>query len=101
MRLQTIQIESIKKTVKKKFGPSSRVWLFGSRVDDNARGGDIDLYVNADLSEDELFVKKIEAVTEIQFAIGERKIDIVTYAGDDIEKAPLVVREAAANGVEL
>ncbi len=26
-------------------GEHSRIWLFGSRVDDNLRGGDVDLYV--------------------------------------------------------
>jgi predicted nucleotidyltransferase len=101
MRLTEQQIYAIRGAIKKRFGSSARIWLFGSRVDDSTRGGDIDLYVNADLTASELFVKKIEAIGDIQMAIGERKIDIVTYSGTDLENAPLVIKEAAANGVEL
>ncbi len=29
------------------FGDSATIWLFGSRLDDRKRGGDVDLYVEA------------------------------------------------------
>jgi len=45
MRLTEAQRQSIKSTVTKVIGEASRVWLFGSRVDDAKRGGDIDFYV--------------------------------------------------------
>lgn len=45
MRLKPDQIAFIKTTVAEHFGVGARVRLFGSRVDDAKRGGDIDLYV--------------------------------------------------------
>lgn len=45
MRLSTTQRQSIVMTARRDFGEDARIWLFGSRVDDARRGGDVDLYV--------------------------------------------------------
>ena len=45
MRLTTQQISNIVRLTHKHVHPQAKVWLFGSRVDDNARGGGIDLYI--------------------------------------------------------
>lgn len=45
MRLQDFEISSIKSAANHVFGQGSKVILFGSRVDDNVKGGDIDLYI--------------------------------------------------------
>jgi hypothetical protein len=45
MRLTENQIKSIRQAVKENFGAGTQVWLFGSRVDDSKRGGDINLLV--------------------------------------------------------
>ena len=47
MRLSPEQARMIKATIERIFDPSAQVWLFGSRVDDQRRGGDVDLYVEA------------------------------------------------------
>jgi predicted nucleotidyltransferase len=44
MRLKKYEIEAIENTFLKKF-IHGEVYLFGSRVDDNQKGGDIDLYI--------------------------------------------------------
>lgn len=45
MRITPKQTHLIKKTIAREIDPGANVWLFGSRVDDQRRGGDIDLYV--------------------------------------------------------
>lgn len=48
MRLTQPQQTAICQTVTHVIGPGARVWLFGSRRDDDARGGDLDLLVEND-----------------------------------------------------
>ena len=45
MRLTPIQHKHILQATHQNFGADANVWLFGSRVDDARRGGDVDLYV--------------------------------------------------------
>ena len=47
MRLSASQIETIRDAAQQNFGAEASVWLFGSRVDDTKRGGDVDLYVES------------------------------------------------------
>jgi uncharacterized protein len=80
MRLNKRHCVTINNIIKQRLESKSEVWLFGSRVDDSKRGGDIDLYIstekNCGLNE------KLRLVTKIQLAVGIRKVDlIVNYAG--------------------
>lgn len=45
MRLTNAQIDIIRKAIRHIFGQDALIWLFGSRVDDSKRGGDVDLYI--------------------------------------------------------
>ena len=45
MRLTPDQIETIKSTTAAVLGQGVGVTLFGSRLDDRQKGGDIDLYI--------------------------------------------------------
>lgn len=112
MRLRDEQIEAIKGAVHRHFGSTARVFLFGSRVDDSKSGGDIDLLVEHDgsLTGGSLVRAKLKTMSDIQFAIGEMKIDIVTVdrntegTGESEgakERGPLIIREARKEAVEL
>ena len=48
MRLTPTQHQQILQATRLNFGANANVWLFGSRVDDARRGGDVDLYVETD-----------------------------------------------------
>ncbi|UQB43252.1 nucleotidyltransferase domain-containing protein [Thiomicrospira microaerophila] len=57
------------------------IYLFGSRVDDTKKGGDIDLFIHVEDSAD-LFEKKITFLAKLKRQLGDQKIDIV-FAKDE------------------
>lgn len=79
MRISQIYIDAIKQYAYSIFGSGTKVFLFGSRVDDSRKGGDIDLYIVPDNTEDrkKLFTKKIAFLTQLKSIIGEQKIDVL------------------------
>jgi predicted nucleotidyltransferase len=86
MRLEEKEISIIKSIFKDIFG-SGEIYLFGSRIDDNKKGGDIDLYLVTNYD----FNKELEFRILLQEKLGEQKIDIV-FSKDknrDIEKVAL------------
>lgn len=78
MRLTPEQRQIIRTTVAEVFGPEAQVWLFGSRVDDNQRGGDIDLLIYTQQSDrEQLLRKEISLLTRLNKEMGEQKIDVL------------------------
>ena len=77
MRLTETQRHSIKSAITSVIGEESRVWLFGSRVDDTQRGGDIDLLIETD----RVVPSRTTALCQIEGALavrlGDRKIDVL------------------------
>lgn len=76
MRLTTAQISTIKRLAKQTFGQPAEVYLFGSRVDDQVRGGDIDIYIDTDARQS-LLRKKLRLTSLLQMELGEQRFDIV------------------------
>jgi predicted nucleotidyltransferase len=100
MRLTPTQVATIKTATIEIFGPDARVWLFGSRVDDEKRGGDIDLYLELPGMESEQRSRlETRFWIRLQRALGERKIDIVTHQ----QGSPLrpIDQQARTTGVQL
>ncbi len=95
MRLTPRYIEVIKKYFKQ-FFQDGEIYLFGSRVNDSKKGGDIDLYfVLKDHSN--LFEKKIKFLSRVKRELGEQKIDIVF----NTDNTRLIEKEAIRWGIKL
>jgi predicted nucleotidyltransferase len=79
MRLKKSEIDAIKEVTRTIFGEKSTVSLFGSRTNDNKKGGDIDLFIqcNLILSRSELYRLKILFLVRIKEIIGDQKIDVI------------------------
>lgn len=97
MRLGKEQAVMIRQLVKSRLGEESQVWLFGSRVDDSKRGGDVDLYVESKQPCD--LATKLSLMSEIQRLIGLRKIDLLVKNNSDSERDIFVT--AKSEGVCL
>ncbi len=95
MRLSSFELESIIKTFKDIFG-KGKIYLFGSRLDNSKKGGDIDLYIQTYI-DDSLYEKKINFLVKLESLIGEQKIDLVFQK----DEKRLIEIEAKNNGVEL
>ena len=105
MRLNTDQIQAICQAATDAFGQGTSVWLFGSRVDDSKRGGDIDLLVRphvrtaADAAEpQQAFMQKIKMLNLLENSLGERKIDLVVEQAQDPRP---IVEVAHKKGIKL
>ena len=60
------------------FGDDAEVWLFGSRVDDQRRGGDIDLYIETEEMDSGVISKKrSKFLASLYVQLGEQKIDVL------------------------
>jgi predicted nucleotidyltransferase len=91
--------ENYKRVIKDKFielFEDGSIYLFGSRVDDNKKGGDIDLYLIVN-NHTNLFEKKIKFLSKIKRELGEQKIDIVF----NLDENRLIEQEARKWGIKL
>jgi predicted nucleotidyltransferase len=80
MRLSQEEVAAIKRLVAEAYGPEAVVRLFGSRVDDRRRGGDVDLHVEVDrpgpYSSEDLHTE-LRLQPRLEEALGDRKVDLV------------------------
>jgi len=73
MRLKNFQIEAIKKSRDKVLWKNVKVFLFWSRVDDNKKWWDIDLFIDDNID----YWKWFQFSWDIQKQIWEQKIDVL------------------------
>ena len=95
MRLSKTYRDTIKKNFYSIF-KQGKIYLFGSRIDDTQKGGDIDLYLVIDNNQN-LFHKKIKFLAQIKRALGEQKIDVIFNENPN----RLIEQEAIKWGIEL
>ncbi|MEA1917722.1 MAG: nucleotidyltransferase domain-containing protein [Campylobacterota bacterium] len=98
MRLSAEEQSSISTNFKQIF-PYSKLYLFGSRIDDKKKGGDIDLYIETN-SDDYSYSKLLDFNASVQAEIGEQKIDIVVNKLDKNLNKPIYVN-AKKQGILL
>jgi len=91
LRLTSKEVEIIKNQVYKIF-KDAEIYLFGSRVDDNLKGGDIDLYI---ITKNPSFAKKLRLKTTLEDLLF-KPIDIVLAK----DKNRLIEKEAL-KGIKL
>ena len=78
MRLTEAERVAIREAVAEVYGPTAVVRLFGSRVHDHLRGGDIDLHVEADDAEGALgYRRRIRLGSLLETPLDEARIDII------------------------
>jgi predicted nucleotidyltransferase len=99
VRLTNEQRETILRVVAEIAGPQARTRLFGSRVDDSKRGGDIDLLVELDTPVEDLLGLELKLGTRLYRAMLEREVDVVLLA-PNIEKQT-IHKVALATGILL
>ena len=80
MRLTDTQARIIRDSARELFGPRARVRLFGSRLDDQARGGDIDLLLELPEAPDNAPAAPARFAARLQRRLGDRRIDVVVKA---------------------
>jgi predicted nucleotidyltransferase len=80
MRLKPNQIAIIRRSVSELAGQEARVSLFGSRTDDNARGGDIDLLVEIPFPVEDPAWLTAQISGRISHQLGGQKVDVVLSA---------------------
>lgn len=80
MRLSSTQISAIRTSVTQLAGNAARVWLFGSRVRDDAKGGDVDLLVELDSPVAEPAQLSARLTAQVSRAMYGRKVDVLIKA---------------------
>lgn len=101
MRLSDQQRSIIHTAVTENFGAGASVWLFGSRVDDAARGGDIDLYIESTTGNaEEIVESKLRFLVSMYKKLGEQKIDVVIRRQGCTDNLP-IYNIAKQTGVKL
>lgn len=98
MRLTPGEVAAIKAAAAEAFGGTAVVRLFGSRVDDSLRGGDIDLHFEVDDGQQD-YRHAGDFKWKLFERIEERKVDLVFH----VRGRPLrpIDRVALAEGIPL
>lgn len=79
IRLTEKEIEIILQTKNKYFPPEYLLYLFGSRIHSQLKGGDIDLLIDCshEVLSEIIFEKKVKFLTDLSISLNEIKIDLL------------------------
>jgi len=99
MRLTAEQAHHIHTAVTELLGPEARVYLFGSRVDDARRGGDIDLYIEVPTLPTPRSQVQAQLQRRLWERLGAQRIDLLIRT--ETEALRPIHRDALEQGVRL
>lgn len=101
MRITDSEKKFICEAFLRNFGKKDHLWLFGSRVDDLKRGGDIDLYIETEEKDSHIaFQNKLSFVNDLWSTLGEQKIDVVLNLINNDFSLP-IYQQAKLEGILL
>ncbi len=80
MRLSEIQTEAIRQIARQLAGEQARVRVFGSRLDDSVRGGDLDLLLELSAPVDNPALLAARVSARVSRLMLGRKVDVVVSA---------------------
>ncbi len=101
MRLTQTQLNGIIIAFKDIFDKNDQIWLFGSRVYDSLKGGDIDLYIETHLTNsEEIFNKKMNFLIKLNVSLEDQKIDVVVNQLSLNKELPIYL-EAKTSGIKI
>lgn len=64
--------------ISKQFGADVKIWLFGSRADDQKRGGDVDIFVETESAD---VLRKVKCKSDLT-DLFDLKVDLIVGLGD-------------------
>ena len=99
MRLTPAQIDAIKSTAQDVLGQGVQVTLFGSRVHDDQKGGDVDLMVEVLQVVQEPALMAARLASRVSRSMHGRKVDVLLKAPNLLEQP--IHRIATQEGVRL
>jgi len=99
MRLSNHAQAIIRDTVQDVFGAEATVKVFGSRVNDEARGGDIDLLIELSSVASEVERKTLQLTAKLQLRLGDQPIDVLVL--DPSTSRQAIYEQAAITGIRL
>ena len=99
MRLTPEQIHSIKSTAQAVLGADVQVTLFGSRVHDEQKGGDVDLMLEVQQAIAEPALMSARVAARVSRCMQGRKVDVLLKAPNLLEQP--IHRIARQEGIRL
>ena len=99
MRLDPKVQELIKKEVTDQLGSDVVIRLFGSRVDDTQKGGDIDLLIETHHTLTNRFELESMLAARLYIRLGGRKVDVLLM--DDLTHVQPIHTQALKTGIVL
>ena len=99
MRLDDKTQDIIKIEVASQLGPDATVRLFGRRIDDSQRGGDIDLLIEPGRTLTHRIQAECQLAARLYIRLGGRKVDVLIK--NPLEPTLTIHVQALQNGIVL